>query len=351
MPAVAKGDLILLTGASGFIATHTVAHFLAAGYRVRGTVRSKEKGEYLVNLFKGQGDFEYAIVEDIAEPSAFDEAVKGVDGIAHTASPFYLDAKTADELIKPAVQGTVGVLESAYKNTPNLKRVVITSSVAAIIVPEPTGPRHAGGAPYTFTEEDWNDYSPGVIEKEGADAPGGDKYRASKTLAEKAAWAFVEKNKPSWDFVTINPPLVLGPIIHQVSSPESINTSVANFWAFADGKKTEKDLGQIGNWVDVRDVADAHVLALSKPEAGGERFIVAGGRLNGQDIVDLLHSLPGEKLTNVPVGDPGKGKEIQKQTNLHSGEKAEKVLGIKYKSFETSGTDMYNSLNEKFGKK
>jgi len=351
MPAVPQGSLILVSGASGFIAVHLCSHLLMNGYRVRGTVRSTEKGEYLKKLFDGVGEFEYVIVEDIAKPGAFDDAVKGVDGIAHTASPFYLDAPTTDELIKPAVQGTVGIMESAFKNCPQLKRLVITSSVAAVIVPEPTGDRHKNGAPYTFTEEDWNTYSPGVIEKEGHEAPGADKYRASKTLAERAAWDFMEKNHPSWDFATINPPLVLGPVMHQVSSPESINTSVANFWGFTQGKKTDDDLKEaMGNWVDVRNVAEAHVLALTKPEAGGNRFIVSAGPLNGQDIVDIIHDFPGDKIPNVPVGQPGKGAEIRAKTNIHSGAKAEKDLGIKYVSLKVSVEDMYKSLQEKFDK-
>lgn len=237
MPAIKPGSTVLVSGASGFIAAHLCQTLLSKGYKVRGTVRSESKGKYLVDLFKGLGDFEYVIVEDIAEPGSFDEAVKGVDGIAHTASPFYIDAATPEELIDPAVQGTIGIMKSALKNNPNLQRMVITSSVAAIISPSPSGTHHSSGPPYTFTEIDWNEYSPQIVEKDGNKAPGGDKYRASKTLAEKAAWKILQDEKPNWDFATINPPLVFGPIIHQVESPEKINTSIANFWAYCTGKK------------------------------------------------------------------------------------------------------------------
>ncbi len=100
--------------------------------------------------------------------------------------------------------------------------MVITSSVAAVMSPSPSGPNHSAGPPYTFTESDWNEHSHAVVEKEGNSAPGGDKYRASKTLAERSAWDLMEKEKPKWDLATINPPLVFGPIIHQVESPEKI---------------------------------------------------------------------------------------------------------------------------------
>ena len=94
--------------------SQTVKDLLENGYKVKGTVRSKDKGEYLVNLFKGK-PFEYVIVEDIGADGAFDEAVKGVDAVAHTASPFHMNAKDPQELITPAVQGTTGVLKSVQK--------------------------------------------------------------------------------------------------------------------------------------------------------------------------------------------------------------------------------------------
>ncbi|GHJ85946.1 hypothetical protein NliqN6_2348 [Naganishia liquefaciens] len=349
MPAIQEGSLVLVTGASGFIAAHLCSTLLCNGHKVRGTVRSKEKGEYLKNLFKGVGQFEYVIVEDIADPNAFDEAVKGVEGIAHTASPFYLDAQTHDELLKPAIEGTVNVMRSALKNNPHLKRLVITSSVAAVVDPNPRGEQHANGPPYTMDERDWNEYSPKVVEEKGVDAPGSDKYRASKTLAERAAWKFMEENKPSWDFATINPPLVFGPIIHQVDSPENLNTSVANFWSYIEGKKTDDDLKESsGNWVDVRDVALAHYKALTVPAAGGNRFITSNGPFNGQDVVDIIHAFPGPALDKVPRGKPGTGKEINAKANVFSGEKAHKVLGIDYTELMVCLEDMYKSLQEKF---
>ncbi|KDN49976.1 hypothetical protein RSAG8_01312, partial [Rhizoctonia solani AG-8 WAC10335] len=260
MTAIKAPATVLVTGASGFIAVWVVKTFLEAGYSVRGTVRSASKGDYLVNLFKSYGDkFQYVIVEDIVKEGAFDEAVKGVDAVAHTASPFHFHADDPETLIDPAVKGTIGVLASVHKYAPTVQRIVITSSVAAIMdSSKPNGtvftesdwntfsPREietkgkaaAGGvlasvhkyAPTVqrivitssvaaimdgskpsgtvFTESDWNTFSPREIETKGKAAAGGDKYRASKTLAEKAAWAFLEERQPKYDIATINPPMV-----------------------------------------------------------------------------------------------------------------------------------------------
>lgn len=242
-------------------------------------------------------------------------------------------------------------MKAALKHNPDLKRMIITSSVAAIMEPKPSGARHAGGPPYHFTEEDWNNASIREIEEKKDAASGPDKYKASKTLAEKTAWKFVEENKPSWDIATINPPMVLGPIIHQVESPEKLNTSVAGFWAYIQGKKKNEDLQpSFGNWVDVRDVAEAHYKALITPEAGGNRFIVSAGPYCGQDIVDIIHSWPGDKIKSVPVGKPGTGPEIDAKANVFVGKKAHDVLGFHYTKLYISVEDMYKSLVERFGK-
>lgn len=91
---------------------------------------------------------------------------------------------------------------------------------------------------YTFTEKDWNEASPKMVKEQGEKVDPMQAYRTAKTWAEQAAWKFVEEEKPSWDLVTVNPPFVLGPIDHQVSKPESLNTSVAAWWAFLSGKKS-----------------------------------------------------------------------------------------------------------------
>ncbi|CAE7215609.1 unnamed protein product [Rhizoctonia solani] len=336
MTAIKAPATVLVTGASGFIAVWTVKTFLEAGYTVRGTVRSASKGDYLADLFKSYGDkFQYVIVEDIAKKGAFDEAVKGVDAVAHTASPFHFNAEDPQVLIEPAVKGTLEILASVHKYAPTVRRIVITSSVAAIMDgSKPTGT--------VFTENDWNTFSLREVEAKGKAAAGGDKYRASKTLAEKAAWAFLEDREPKFDIATINPPMVFGPILHQVSSPESLNTSVAMLYKVLHTK--ESDLGKETlltsnmNFVDVRDVALAHVRALEVPEAGGQRFIASGGTLCWQDALDVLQP-PN------PRGTPGSGKGLVH--SRYDASKATKVLGINFKGLEETVRDTEEGLKQR----
>ncbi|WWC63267.1 uncharacterized protein I303_105867 [Kwoniella dejecticola CBS 10117] len=344
MPAIKPGSLVLVTGASGYISSHTVEAFLDQGYNVRGTVRSTSKGEYLANLFKDKkGKFEYAIVEDIGKDGAFDEAVKGVDGVAHMASPFHFNAEEPEELFTPAIQGTVGVLESLKKNNPNVQRVVVTSSVASVMDSNMK-------PPHTFTEKDWNVVSPKECEEQGKNASGQAKYRASKALAERAFWKFFSDNKPPFDGVAINPPLVLGPIIHQCDSPESLNTSVAVYYSWLKGEKTEKDLPAGGmNYVDVRDTALAHLLALTVPEASGERFITGNGPVSGNEyVLEIARDFP--DLKNIPKGndDASFRKKLNTEAIIHDGSKATRVLGLKYRPVEETLKEMGQSLRERF---
>ncbi|KAG6864908.1 hypothetical protein C0991_006437 [Blastosporella zonata] len=279
MPTISTGDKVLVSGANGFIAIWVVRKFLEKGYAVRGTVRSADKGKYLEEYFKSYGDkFEVVVVQDIAKEGAFDEAVQGVDAIAHTASPFYLTAASVDELIGPAVNGTVSILKSALKNGHGVKRVVVTSSCASVLTV---------GSDKVFDEQDWNELAIREITEQGDAAPGPSKYRASKTLAEKAAWKFYEENKANlkWDLSVLNPPFVFGPAIHDVKNVDALNTSSRQWYDAVLGEgQSEAFLKVQGSaYIDVRDVAEAHTLALEKEAAGGERFVISAGSYVWQD--------------------------------------------------------------------
>lgn len=148
------------------MAAHVVHQLLERGHSVRGTVRSSEKGDYLKKLFSRHGDkFQYVIAEDVEKAGVFDEAVKGVDGVLHTASPFHFDAENAalDKLVHPAVKGTKNVLSSIIKEK-GIKRVVITSSFAAILDRNADG--HASGTKI-YNEGDWNESDPSESEEKG----------------------------------------------------------------------------------------------------------------------------------------------------------------------------------------
>ncbi|PPQ88275.1 hypothetical protein CVT25_005438 [Psilocybe cyanescens] len=285
MPTITKGDKILVTGANGYIAMWATRLFLERGYSVRGTVRSEDKAKDVKDYFNsiGLGDkLETFIVDDIVKEGAFDEAVKGVDGIAHMASPFHGNVKDPQEFFRPAIQGTVGILKSANKNGKQVKRVVVTSSTASVMSPP--------DKPTLFSALDWNTKDPKLVEELGSNSHPMTIYRASKSLAEKGAWDYYEqhKNEVTWDLSVINPPFVSsfshresfytklnGPPIHKIASSSSLNTSLQAWYNHViDGTKSTKEaLTDSTSWVDVRDTALAHVLALEKAEAGGERII------------------------------------------------------------------------------
>ncbi|GAA6018335.1 hypothetical protein JCM10207_000809 [Rhodosporidiobolus poonsookiae] len=339
MPAITTDSLVLVTGASGYLGAHVAQQALERGFRVRGTVRSTEKGDFLTKLFKDDPKWSYAIVEDIQQEGAFNEAVKGVDAILHTASPFHFNGKHPDDLIKPAVQGTTGVLKSAIKES-TVKRIVITASFASIFNPEPLS--------HTFTEKDWNTASPAEVERDGAQANPRAAYRASKTLAERAAWKFVEDEKPQFDLAVVNPTLIIGPVIHEVPSADKLNTSVNNFYKFLVGKSSADDAqASFAGYVDVRDVAALHLDALVTPEAGNERFLASYTESSWQPLLDLFFSTaPESLLAAFPNAEKGKPGNPAPEANKIDSSKAKKVLRWKPTDPKDTMLDMAASLAE-----
>lgn len=230
-----KPQLILLTGASGFVAAHVLNSLLQHGYDVRGTVRSEASASKVrkthSHLLNGDDSrLSFAIVQDVAKPGGFDEAVEGVDGVIHTASPFPMQVEDNErDLLDPAIKGTTEVLKAIHKNAPQVKRVVITSSFASIV------DLKQGNRPgYTYSEKDWNP----VTYEQAKSGDGTTAYCASKTFAEKAAWDFVKTEKPNFDLATICPPMVYGPLDYDASL-DHLNTSSADIFRFMNGSQKE----------------------------------------------------------------------------------------------------------------
>ncbi|GAA6053251.1 hypothetical protein JCM3770_002678 [Rhodotorula araucariae] len=342
MPAISPDSLVLLTGASGYLAVHVLKQLLERGFRVRGTVRTAEKGDDLKRRLAKDGldaNFEYVLVEDVEQPNAFDQAVQGVDAVVHTASPFHFNVTKPDELIGPAVQGTLSALRAAA-GEPSVKRVVITASFACVV--EPKDPV------YTFTEKDWNEFSPKLVEEQGEACDKSQMYRASKTLAERAAWKYLDTEKPSFDLVTIQPPLIFGPVLHAVKAPSALNTSVNNFFQFLEGRKSAED-AQVGfgSFVDVRDVALIHVESLLNAKAGNERFLVATADSSYQPLLDLFHTHASPALRaafpHAEKGQPGKPKPTQ---NVIDTAKVRKTFAWQPRDAKDTVIDMAESLAE-----
>jgi len=348
MPAIHAPTKVLVTGASGYLAVWVVKHLLEHKFSVRGTVRSPSKGEYLCNLFDKDypGRFEYVIVEDIQKRGAFDEAVRGVDAIAHIASPAHFSATAhPDEVIAPAVNGTLNVLESAKAYGTSVKRVVVTSSGAAVYEP------HEG--PYVYSEVDWNEFSIREAEEKGANADGMHKYCASKTLAEKAAWNFVKQNdgKLNFDLVTVLPSFIMGPILNQVSSFDDLNVSFKRMYSVFARELPKEELSAFAHtYIDVRDCADVHVDALSKEELVGRRLVIGNDSLAWQDFYDAANSLPPGSLPKlpfpIPKGVPGAGDATRANFAQFTPE-TPRMLGRKFRKLPEVVKDSLVSLKER----
>jgi dihydroflavonol-4-reductase len=250
---------VMVTGATGYVAGWIIKTLLDKGFTIHATVRNPDNLTSLSYLNKLAGDAKGAIryfKADLLVPGSFDEAMKGCELVFHTASPFtYKFSDAQRDLVDPALEGTRNVLNSVNLTT-TVKRVVLTSSCAAII----GDARDCLGYPNGIaTEAQWNvtskvDHQP---------------YSYSKTVAEKAAWE-INKAQERWDLVVINPSLVIGPGINPVSTSESFSLVKQ----LGDGSmKTGVPDFSIGV-VDVRDVARAHVTAAFNAGACG-RYIVS----------------------------------------------------------------------------
>ncbi|KIK20840.1 hypothetical protein PISMIDRAFT_574291 [Pisolithus microcarpus 441] len=336
MPVIQPPSKVLVSGANGYIAMWVIRNLLEHGYSVRGTVCSVREGEHAKKYFADYGaKFDIVLVEDITKMGAFDEAVKGVDAVAHIASPVYSCA----DMVQIAVKGTVGILRSALQFGQSIKRIVYTSSAAAMLreVNQPT----------IFTEKDWNFQIVELFMKQGEDASDMTKYRASKTLAEQGAWSFVKEHQHeiSWDLTVLNPTYVFGPAIQEVAGPTSLNFSARMFYDHvADSSKAAKQSLSISTftWVDVRDVAKAHRRALEIPEARSERIIISAGPWRWQDFIDTANSLdPSPQLSKpLPKGNPGVGLQLPCMNNFDN-TKSQRILGVEYRSMAEMTRDTF----------
>ncbi|KAI0259006.1 D-lactaldehyde dehydrogenase [Gloeopeniophorella convolvens] len=343
MPTVSPPAKVLVTGANGYIAAWVVQALLEAGYAVRGTVRSAGKGEHLKALFAGKGDFEVVVVEDITKDGAFDEAVKGVDLVQHIATAVTFSIKHPDELIVPAIKGTASLLGSVIKSGSSVKRVVLTSSVAAIL--------RAPEAPGKWDETSWNEPSVAEYKAKGDKTDGVTAYRVAKTLSEKAAWDIYEKNKPSiaWDLVVLNPSFVFGPPINEQPSLSSLNGSMQNLYDAVVTGVDDAKLASGTGWIDVRDLAQAHVLAGNTAAAGGERIIISAGPFFWQTLADVANNITPAPIPGLNKGNPEliKGKPFQ--IDFDTG-KAARIFGLKPRTLEETIRDslvFFASLGDK----
>ena len=252
---------VLITGISGYIGLHCAAEALRAGYRVRGTVRSPSKQEAVRDAIAAAGLDTAALdfaVADLTRDAGWGAAVEGCDFVVHVASPYAIaEPSSEDEMITPAVEGTLRVLRAARRA--GVQRVVLTSSALTMMGTMKTG---------TFGPEDWTD----------PEASGVNTYTRSKTLAEKAAWDFVAEGGEGhgMELVTLHPGGVFGPPLGENISGQSM-TMIQQM--------LRGELPMVPRMAfpmaDVRDVAELHVRAMTHDDVVGRRLVAAGAEPRG----------------------------------------------------------------------
>ncbi|OLF09637.1 NAD-dependent epimerase/dehydratase family protein [Actinophytocola xanthii] len=312
---------VLVTGASGFVASHCVADLVAHGYSVRGTARRPRPGGVEI------------VPADLLDDRGWPEAVAGCETVLHVASPFpAAEPRDPEELVAPAVEGTLRVLAAAA--AAGVRRVVLTSSVAAVNA----GRRR--GDDRVRTEADW------------ASVDTAHAYARSKTLAEQAAWRFAAEH-PELELVVLNPGMVLGPVLHA-----SAGTSVTVVRRLLNGEiPAVPNLGFA--MVDVRDVAAAHRLAIETPNAAGNRYILAGDNVWLPEVAAILaeefnprgHRVPTRRLPFWLMWTLARfdrtlrvGLEYADRPVHLSHDKAERELGWRMRPLRTSLVDTAESL-------
>ena len=336
------GERVLVTGGSGFLGVHCIARLLQRGYDVRTTIRSPGREADVRAMLSRAGvdpgdRLEFAFA-DLSRDEGWRQAVQGCAFVLHVASPLpQVQPANADELIVPAREGTLRVLEAARHA--KVRRVVLTSSFAAI----------GYGHPPTieiFTEENWTDEKMVVTP-----------YIRSKTIAERAAWDFIRREGNAIELAVINPVVIFGPVL----GPD-YSASISLVRSMLEGRVPALPRLMFGI-VDVRDVADLHIAAMTAPQAAGERFLaVADDFMPMNEIAQTLKDALGTDASRVStrvlpdwmvrcaalfntMARQAAGPELGRVKNARS-EKARRVLGWKPRSREEAIVASARSLIE-----
>ncbi len=276
---------VLLTGVTGFLGSHTAIQLLEKGYHVTGTLRNMNRANSIKEIISKYTskienlDFAEADLED---QHIWEDLCKDKDFVMHIASPFPRELpKNDDELVKPAKAGVLNILKAS--SNLGVKRIVITSSTGAIVYGNSKG-RHN-----EFTESDWTN-----VANKNDTTP----YFRSKTIAEKAAWDFIEQDKSGLELVTVCPGAILGPVLEQ-----DFGTSANIVIKALDGSSPA--LPNIGfDMVDVRSVADLHIRAMENPVAANQRYIGSSGYYKFSEVAAVLrNAYPNKKVPKITLPD------------------------------------------------
>jgi nucleoside-diphosphate-sugar epimerase len=297
---LASGNRVCVTGATGFIALHLVEQLLDKGYTVNAAIRGGTQNKldplmYLQNKYQERLNITTGC--DLLKPGSFDTAVEGCHTVFHTASPFWMDDRITDpmkQLVEPAEQGTLNVLKSCEKDGNDVSRVVVTSSFAAVM-------NVGGNTPWSdtfqYSEEHWNTSSKPTNDNVFPNPVNGHAYRWSKTVAEQAAWNF---NSKKFEVSTILPPMVLGVNKQKLTSTDDLNQSSLILYKLLAGQMEFAMPGSVG-FVDVSDVAKAHILAAESDIAKGQRYLCSSETTTWIEIGKMLQELFPEFADRIPI--------------------------------------------------
>ncbi|KAJ5809062.1 uncharacterized protein N7503_001280 [Penicillium pulvis] len=341
MAPIDAGSLILVTGGNGFIAAHCIANLLQSDYHVRATVRSTEKAEATRNALSTAGvqhlaRLQLVVVSDPTNLDALVGVLENCQAILHLASAFSYDAAPGEfeeKLMLPALKGTQVICEAAQR-CPTVRRVVIMSSFASVY------DASLGLQPgRVYTEKDWCPltYEDGVNASAVPIA-----YRASKVVAERAAWDFVNRNSVNYQLITLCPGMVFGKMIHPISSLSQLNASNQIVWQVLNaGRNGELPHTKAPVWIDVEDLAETSRKILIFPATGHERFLVTQSSYDTQEIADIIRTELPERH-RVPNGQPGK-----RSADTHyscDSSKTKTMLGVKFRGLKESIVPLAHQL-------
>ncbi|RDW68196.1 hypothetical protein BP5796_08853 [Coleophoma crateriformis] len=295
----------LVTGANGFVAAHIIDQLVALGHSITGSVRSTSKGQQILDKHpEYKSKVKFVVVSDFTKPGTWDSAFQeaDIDYVIHTAAPLLDDPTNTDfdkDFLKPSVHGMTELLQSASKFGKNVKCVVVTGSINAVTTGQDIETRK-------FNSSEWLPVS--IEDARQAQNPY-ISYCVAKAEAEKALWSYVTTNKPTYSVVVLLPALIFGPPIQPFSSLKKINFSTDQLYSLFNGTYQVLPPTAFPSYIDVRDLATAHISSLTTPAVANKRFLIGGLPFSNKMVIDVLSEM----------------KEFQGKLPEDSGEKVGKV--------------------------
>lgn len=324
---------VIVSGANGYIAQHIVKQLIEKNYTVVGTVRTEEKGEQLKKNVASD-NFSYEVIGQIEKKGAFDELLKKhtkATVFLHTASPVnFTVTEFAKDMLTPAIDGTKNVLEAIKAHGPQIQRLVVTSSAAALLNPFQT-------EKVVLDEKSWN---PITWEQSLENVTLA--YFGSKTFAERAAWDFIENEKPKFSLSVINPVYVFGPQAYDLTAKGQLNFSaeIINGLLKLEPDSQVTDLS--GQYIDVRDVARAHLIAFEQENTKNERLILSNGNYTAQSVLNIIRKNFALLRKRLPVGD--ENNEVYSLDYEIDNDKSRNILGFELIDITKSTVDTVEQI-------